>query len=489
MMAKRTGSQSPTFSRIGDFERSEAKFALKLFGAYGFEFMDFQKQQMELFLAESHEPLSSEVKRAARTVGIEVPRQNGKSHTARFFAIWEAVIHGKQVVYSAHNASTVREFFKMLLDIFTDFETYADLADQSKSVYKQAGAEEIKFKSGGRIRFSTRTNSGFRGGTCDILIIDEAQELTDAQLEAILPTISASSSGDPQIIYLGTPPNEACPGTVFKQMRKRAHSDDPGEIWWLEWSVDDLPPEDTSIDDLVELAYKTNPAMGIRIPEDVVRNEASTMSLEGFARERLGWWGNDELVVDAAIKKEDWLACTTTQPLQDGKLAYGVRFSSDGAVVALSVALAEPRGKSYVELLQCCGTAGGTEWLAQWLLERREKCSCVVIDGRFAASALIQRLLAAGFPKKAIIDCSSAQIQAASAMLLDEVAAQTLSHIESPALDDSAIKSIKKNIGTQGGFIFSDGVASVSAPIQSAAQALFGARTTKRNPERKAVVW
>ena len=175
--------------------------------------------------------------------------------------------------------------------------------------------------------------------------------------------------------------------------------------------------------------------------------------------------------------------------MKDGKLAYGVRFSSDGALVALSVALAQDKGASYVELLQCCGTAGGTEWLAMWLLERKDKCSCVVIDGKFAASALIQRLIASGFPKRAIIECSSSQAQAASSMLLDEVVTHSLTHIESPALDDSAIKSIKKNIGSQGGFVFGDGVASVSAPIQSAAQALFGARTTKRDPNRKAMVW
>lgn len=79
---------------------------------------------------------------------------------------------------------------------------------------------------------------------------------------------------------------------------------------------------------------------------------------------------------------------------------------------------------------------------------------------------------------------STAIVQAAATMLADEVNARTTSHIESPALDDSATKSIKRDVGRDG-WGFGDGPDSSSAPIESASLALWAARTTKRDPRRK----
>ena len=87
------------------------------------------------------------------------------------------------------------------------------------------------------------------------------------------------------------------------------------------------------------------------------------------------------------------------------------------------------------------------------------------------------------------MECSAADAQASVAMLLDEVNAGTVSHIESPALDESATKSIRRKIGSNGGFGFGDGPDSISCPVESAALALWAARTTRRDPKRKQRAW
>ena len=51
-------------------------------------------------------------------------------------------------------------------------------------------------------------------------------------------------------------------------------------------------------------------------------------------------------------------------------------------------------------------------------------------------------------------------------------------------MDDSATKSIKRDVGHDG-WGFGDGPDSSSAPIESASLALWAARTTKRDPRRK----
>lgn len=68
-----------------------------------------------------------------------------------------------------------------------------------------------------------------RGFTADVLICDEAQELTDEQMAALMPVISAGRKQNSQTILIGTPPNPTCTAEVFKATRDRALSESPGK--------------------------------------------------------------------------------------------------------------------------------------------------------------------------------------------------------------------------------------------------------------------
>ena len=458
----RLGRQEPTFEVVGDYASTDGPEIVSTLAAYGFAFDEAQAHQLDLYAAKDATGAP-----AAMTIGLSKPRQNGKSHAARWYAVWCAAICGMQVVYSAHNGDVVAEFFKLLDLVFTNEDNYPDFhAMLDGEPYRQPGRQEIRFTSGGRIRFSTRTNSKSRGGTCSMIVIDEAQELTDAQLNALLPTTAASPDGVPQTIYIGTPPDPTCVGTVFRRLHDEAHGDPAPDTWWMEWAVDELPKQDADPDELLELAYATNPALGMRINERTVRNEARTMGIDGFARERLGWWRPGGTVEPPLIDPARWEKCRVADEdaMREGIKAFGVKFSPDGQTAALSVALARKGGASYVELIEVSGTSRGT-------------------------APLVKRLLDRGYPRRALVECSAADAQASVAMLLDEINAGTVSHIESPALDESATKSIKRKIGSNGGFGFGDGPGSISCPVESAALALWAARTTRRDPKRKQRAW
>jgi len=179
MVHPRYGSQTPTFEVTGKYAYSDGRYAVDLFRGYGATFFPCQEHELELFLARDENGDF-----ATLTICISKPRQNGKSYGARWYAVWAAVIEGKKVLFSAHHGRTVRKMFKAIREIVEGNPDIAkELKPKGQGVYKAAGSEGIYFANGGMIEFQTRTSSGARGETYDIIIVDEAQELTQGQVE------------------------------------------------------------------------------------------------------------------------------------------------------------------------------------------------------------------------------------------------------------------------------------------------------------------
>lgn len=460
----------------------------------GATFYPSQLYELELMLARNDDGSP-----AVSTIGISKPRQNGKSYAARYYAVYMAVFEHRDVLYSAHHSTTTKKMFMALCDLFESPERFPDFAADIKSISHARGYEGFYFKDwkdadgnvhkGGCIEFATRTNSGARGGTFSVIIIDEAQELSADQQEAMLPTVSASSDAQdvslmPQQIYIGTPPGPACNGTVFRQMHDAAHSKEDSSIWWLEWSIEtkDLMKTISSKDEAVELAYMTNPAMGYRIAEDTVCNEYETMRLDGYARERLGWWTPvAERRIEYALDKNLWESCKSEEPKPEGKTAYGIKFTVDGSMVALCGAVIPDEGPSRISLIELRPTGHGIRWLADWLNERYNKASCVVIDGRNGVDVLVERIADTWRIKGSVIRPSARDMIAATSTLTNALNEGAVTWFyQQEALNDSAVTSVKRSVA--GGWCFGG---ENSAPIEAASLALWGAINSKRNPNKK----
>lgn len=481
----RTGNQEPTFSIVGDYDYSMGDEVADMFEEDGgATFYPSQRTELRYMLARNNDGSPT-----ALTIGISIPRQNGKSYAARFYAVYMADFERRQVLYSAHHSTTTNKMFKSLCDLFESPEKYPEFCGDVKSISHVRGYEGIYFKDGGCIEFATRTNSGARGGTYSVIVIDEAQEMTADQQEAMLPVMSAASDvGDrskaPQQIYIGTPPSPTCRGTVFKDMHTLAHSEEPGATWWLEWSIEskdiftDLSDETKALD----MAYSTNPAMGYRIAEKTILNEFETMSIDGFARERLGWWAPSvEHKSDYAISKDVWDKCVSDEPKPEGKTAYGVKFTFDGAMVCLCGAVIDPSGKARISMIEQKPTGQGTRWLAEWLNARQDIASCVVIDGRNGADVLVDKIADTWRIKGSIIRPTAKDIIASVGLLMDSLNENTVTwYRKQEALRESAITSVKRPIG--GGWGFGG---EYSAPIEACALALYGVKTSKRDPGKR----
>ena len=492
----RTGNQEPTYSVIGSYDYTLGQEVVDMFEEDGgATFYPSQKLEMDLLLARRKDGSP-----AAVTIGISKPRQNGKSYAARFYAIYMGLFEHRQVLYSAHHSGTTNKMFKAMCELFESPERYPEFANDVKYISHARGYEGIYFKDwknengqvmqGGCIEFATRTNSGSRGGTYSVIVIDEAQEMQDQEQEAMLPVISAASNVKDfhkmlQQIYIGTPPSPTCRGTVFENMHQTAHSDDKGDVWWLEWSVETngITTVADTPEKALELAYRTNPAMGYRIAEKTVLNEYETMSIDGFMRERIGWWvpkKHDH--VNYAIDRDKWAECSSKEPKPNGKTAYGIKFSADGAEVALCGAvIPQDGGAARISLIEYRPTGEGIQWLVDWLNERYKKASCVVIDGRNNVDLLVDRISDVWKAKGSVVRPGVRDVVAAASLLINSINEKSVSWFEQQeSLNDSAVNTVKRNIG--GGWGFGG---DASAPIEACALALWGAKTAKRDPNRK----
>lgn len=485
MAARRYGDQEPTFELVGDYAFTDGPDAVRLFENYRATFYPCQEREMELFLARD-----ASGSYATLTIGISKPRQNGKSYGARWYAVWAALVEGKKVLYSAHHGKTVRKMFKAIREIVEgNQDIYRELAPDGGGIYKAAGSEGIYFANGGMIEFQTRTTSGARGETYDIIIVDEAQELTQGQLDAMKPTTLASDSGDPQMIYLGTPPGPDCPGTVFRKMHDKAHAGGEG-IWWLEWAVGE-PVDTADFDACLEAAYRTNPAMGYRIRERVMADAIRTATdVAGFNREYLNWWSRQH--VDSVIGAEDWERCTidSAPSLDDGSApCFAVKFSLDGKRASIAAAAKMDDGRVYVEVPIGCNAscAGGIRWVEDFAASVAGGAGKVVIDGKAHADDLYRRLRGKKVPKSCLDIPMSSWVADACSSFVTAIDEGTIAHAGQQAVAYAVDNTTKRKIGNGGGFGFEAATEDADETLLEAmALAYQAAMTNKRNPRKKA---
>lgn len=437
------------------------------------------------------------------TAGLLVPRQNGKNLCLEVYELYVTAVCGWHVLHTAHQLRTASKSWQRLCKYFEDDDTHPEMSALVKRISRVNGEKGIFLKNGGSIEFTARSRGSNRGyDDIQLVVFDEAQELTSEQLEAVMYTLSASSTGERQMIFTGTPPTERTPGDVFENARKSARSDDPAPgTLWLEWSAEKRLPDDATWHDAVEAAYLANPSLGYLIQEGAVRDEFGSDTPVGFSVERLAWWPVHAAKQLHVISSDMWAASAVSE--MDEKTlvrlrsknarhtitAYGIKCAHDEKSYALCGARKDADGRVLVELIKTAETDGGTRDLAQWIAERRKTAACVVIDGAGTASALVDNLThipGVKLPKDFIVRASARDIVASSAGFLDGLKTHRIYHGDQKELEASALGVIERPIGRSGfGFGAIEGEHVTSTATEAAALAAWGARTTKRNPQRR----
>lgn len=469
--SSRTGSQEPTRQVVPEFETSDWQRCHALNAAGGIEMLEWQDGIMRGWLGKN-----ALGRWTASTCGGSLARQNGKTLGLVVPRVnYGMVFLNEEVLYTSHLQKTSTETFESVASFFDQ----PALRKHVKDIKTALGREQVIMKRGGRIKFLARTRNGGRGQHGDLLIFDEALELDEDSQSSFLPAISASPN--PQVIYVSSPPTASSVGGVFRGIRERALSGESNRLAWFEWSVDEIG----DVHDR-DRWYATNPSLGLLIQESTIEAEAEQMAPDTFARERLGWWSANVELPDFAIPTNAFLGLAVDEPPTGGRVAYGVKFAPDGSDVSLCAARLHD-GMAYIEQIAREPMAAGLTWLAEWLDARKTVGCCAVVDGRSGAPALVDKL--GKTPKGYIVTPSVAQVTAAATVLVDHVNERKLEWWrEQNDLMDSATTATRRKIGsaTSGGWAFGG---ENPTPIEAASLALWGVLNSKRDPQRRALVW
>lgn len=466
-----TGRQEPQVRVEPARAYSDGADAAELVAAYGYDLDPWQRLVLDSWLGRTAEDLY-----AAESCGLAVPRQNGKNALLEARELYGVLTAGERILHTAHEVKTARKAFLRLASFFENERRYPELAAEVKFIRRTNGQEAIELLNGGSVEFSARSKNAARGYTVDVVVFDEAQALNDEQVEAIVPTLAAAPHGNRQFIYTGTPPAPSMMGEVFRRARAVAHEGRDPTAAWHEWAAGEVgDPADKA------RWYATNPALGIRITEAFVRKESLTMSPDGFARERLGWWSEARALggVDPALWARQ--AVGAGEAPREGRKAFGVKFSPDGQAVALA-ACRLSKGRAHVELVRTATMADGAAWVAEGLEGAAPTTSAVAVDGRSGAGWLLDRLRGA-YPAAALMTPGAGGVCAAASMVEQGLRDGTLTHLAGQeALDRSAAASVRRRVGADGGWTFGG---EDSLPMEACALALWAAKRTRRDPTRR----
>jgi hypothetical protein len=332
---------------------------------------------------------------AAFEVALIVSRQNGKGailEALELAALFLDDFGVDLILHSAHEFKTAAEAFRR---IHSRIDNSPQFRRRVKQVHLQRGAESIELRNGKRLRFIARSGGSGRGFSADLVVLDEAYELGDAAMAALLPTLSARPN--PQIWYTST---AGGPTSVqLGRVRERGVRGGDRSLAFLEYSVD---PDDYDPADPAAHAM-ANPALNVPghgITQEYIEREQATLGPDEFARERLGVGSYPVDLGNAwqVISRETWMGLSDAMsvPLDP------VTFAAEVAQVApyrrvASIATAGYRsdGRLHVEVID---HREGTDWVVPRLLElrRRHRPCAVVIDPGGHAGALIEDAAKAG---------------------------------------------------------------------------------------------
>ncbi len=427
---RRIGNQRPRLSLLpSGVVGSAAGEAIALAESCGLYLDDWQKWCLDGMLSERVDGSW-----AAKQATLILPRQNGKNSVLEALELAGMFLFNeKRIIHTAQLSQTAADHQRRMVELIKGNPELEGLCQ----FYFANGKEAIvRTDTGARLEFSTRSKKIARGGSPQRVVFDEALFLTDEQMNAIMPSLSAQSlnvEGSPQLIYTSSAPLPE--SEILHRVRNVGIEGSANSAFFAEWSCEaGADPADR------DNWYQANPGMGIRIAEDwVYETEYLTMSPEGFATERLGVVlgmdaGNSEL--------PGWPSCLDVGSEMTGKPAIALDVAPDLSWYSIGVAGDTKDKLTHVEVVERLTSASDA---VEVLRKMHGKFKVPVhLDPRAAAAALIPDLLAVKVP---VTEISTADLVKACAHLKQLVDSQTLRHRGQQPLDSAVYGAAIRSIG------------------------------------------
>lgn len=278
---KLIGRQDPETLTHETGDTSQSDKAHTLFERIRQFLMPWQRLIMTLMLMTDAEGLW-----ANPDVVLVVPRQNGKSLILVLRVIFGMFVRGEKILYTTQKWATGYDTYQRLQRIVNLVPMWR------KRVVKDnlsQGKGYMLLTNGASVTFATRSADTGRGmDEVDLVVFDEAYNLTAAHVSAILPIQMASKN--PQTIYASSAVNlrEHPNGEVLAGLRRAGRAGDPGLLYAEFASPVEGGLERTDM----AAAIEANPSFGvIQTPAKIrkaLRAATTDEALFGFDTEYLG---------------------------------------------------------------------------------------------------------------------------------------------------------------------------------------------------------
>lgn len=440
---------------------------------------------------------------------VVVSRQNGKDGIFEALGLGWLFLTGERLIgHSAHEYKTAMEAFRRLVGLI---ENTDDLRRKVKKIINTNGEEGIELLDGRRMRFLARSKGAGRGFSFDKMIWNEAYALVAAQVDAVLPALSARPN--PQLWLGSSPPLDEATGEALFRARRAAEAQAPGLMmvdWGLDARLDKIGPcasetcthragaEVGCILDDPAMYARTNPAFPHRISLEAIQRERVAMDPIGFARERAGAWPPDLSEGFTVISKAQWKAledATSGAPDAPGALtgrpALAVASTSRAAGPvrsAVSLAMRRADGKAHIETVLI---GPGTSWIPQALKALRDKHNpcAVVIDPGAPQGSIIADVEAEGVE---VTTMSARDVAQAFGMIYDAATsesaeARNVVHLGQSELALAVQGADKRSVGDGHAWDTRNAATDIT-PLRSATDALWGL-ATKGNEAEPVAAW
>ena len=457
------GAQEPRIASIPSYRSSAGQEAVELAASVGLVLDPWQQFCLHHGLGEREDG-----RWAAFECGVVVSRQNGKGGIFEARCLAGLYLFGERLIlYSAHEFKTAQEMFLRMRMLVEGSDA---LRRRVKKIPTSHGEEGIELLDGRRLRFVARSTGSGRGFSGDLNIMDEAFNLPDTAVDALMPTMSARPN--PQLWYGSSAADKKlAPCEQLARVRRRGIKGDDPSLFYAEWSIDPHSEQcardesgavtctDHDDPDAVESWAKANPALGIRISVEHVARERASMGEKGFLRERLGVgdWPSDQADQWGVIPETKWRALADPGSEMVSRVAFAIHTAPDRSWTAINVAGRRADGLLHVEVVDY---RPGTKWVpdrAKQLEERWNPCAWVV-DAGSPAGSLIADLEAVKIKRPngdvvglEITKPTAREVGHAHGQFIDaampEDGEPTLRYLPHPALDAAVAGAAERRLG------------------------------------------
>ena len=179
------GSQEPRIKVEPHRAATDGMDAAALMAEYGYTLDEWQQDVIDCWLG-----MDESGKYNVISAGLSLPRQNGKNVCLEAREFFGLLINGERILHTAHQVRTSKKSFRRLAAMFTD-KRHPEVTDAVKAIRYTNGEESIELLNGGSIEFSARSRQAARGfDGISLVVYDEAQELTDEQVEAAVALVN-----------------------------------------------------------------------------------------------------------------------------------------------------------------------------------------------------------------------------------------------------------------------------------------------------------